>query len=124
PVPLLVPRKTTQDVKLMGYDIPEGTQVLVNAWAIGRDPALWEDPEEFRPERFLNNSITYKGQQFNWLPFGAGRRQCPGIQFGVVVTELVLANIVYRYDFALPNGFKGEDLDMNETCSIVVRRKS
>nr|XP_043636760.1 cytochrome P450 Tp4149-like [Erigeron canadensis] len=122
PAPLLTPRVSTQDVKLMGYDIPKGTQVFVNAWAIGRDPALWEDPNEFRPERFLNNSITYKGQQFNWLPFGAGRRECPGIQFAVVATELVLANIVYRYDLALPDGFKDEDLDMNETCGIVVRR--
>nr|XP_043636636.1 cytochrome P450 Tp4149-like [Erigeron canadensis] len=124
PAPLLTPRMSTQDVKLLGYDIPEGTQVLVNAWAIGRDPALWEDPNEFRPERFLNNLIRYKGQQFNWLPFGAGRRECPGIQFGVVVTELVLANIISRFDLALPNGFKDEDLDMNETCGIVVRRTS
>ncbi|MFS7910600.1 putative psoralen synthase [Helianthus anomalus] len=54
----------TEDVKVMGYDIRAGTQVIVNAWAIGRDPTLWEEPEEFRPERFLKNPFSYKGVQF------------------------------------------------------------
>ncbi|KAF5817410.1 putative cytochrome P450 [Helianthus annuus] len=73
PPPLLVPRMATEDVKVMGYDIRAGTQVIVNAWAIGRDPTLWEEPEEFRPERFLKNPFSYKGVHFEWLPFGAGR---------------------------------------------------
>ncbi|KAI7756204.1 hypothetical protein M8C21_032410, partial [Ambrosia artemisiifolia] len=124
PAALLVPRMATEDVKVMGYDIRAGTQVIVNAWAIGRDPTLWEEPEEFRPERFLKNPFSYKGVHFEWLPFGAGRRSCPGVQFGVAIVELALANIVYRFDVGLPNGVKHEDLDMSETFGLVVHKKS
>nr|QCP80353.1 cytochrome P450-7 [Tanacetum cinerariifolium] len=124
PVPLLIPRESTQDIKLMGYDIPVGTQAIINAWAIGRDPVLWEDPEVFWPERFLNNFINYKGIHFEWLPFGSGRRQCPGIQFGVVAIELALANIIYKFNFTLPNGVKNEDLDMSEESGLTLCRKS
>ncbi|KAD4384411.1 hypothetical protein E3N88_24579 [Mikania micrantha] len=123
PVPLLLPRIVTQDVKLMGYDISSGTQVLVNVWKMGRDSTVWEEPEEFRPERFLTNSINYKGQHFEWLPFGAGRRTCPGVLFSVVIIELAIANIVYKFDLALPNGTKHEDLDMSEKYGITVHRK-
>ncbi|XP_076903275.1 cytochrome P450 Tp4149-like [Bidens hawaiensis] len=124
PGPLLVPRKAMQDVKLLGYDIASDTQVIINVWAIGRDPTLWEEPNEFRPERFLNNSINYQGLQFQWLPFGAGRRSCPGIQFSVPVIELALANIVYKFDITLLNGMKNEDMDMNEAFGITIHRKS
>ncbi|XP_076933565.1 cytochrome P450 Tp4149-like [Bidens hawaiensis] len=124
PLPLLLPRISIQDVKLMGYDIAAGTQVIMNAWAIGRDPSLWEESNEFRPERFLSNSINYQGLQFEWLPFGAGRRSCPGIQFSVPVIELALANIVYKFDMVLPNGIKNEDLDMTEAFGITMNRKS
>ncbi|KAK1435748.1 hypothetical protein QVD17_01517 [Tagetes erecta] len=120
PLPLLVPRESTRDIKLLGYDIPSGTRVLVNAWAIARDPTIWEAPDEFRPERFLNSSIDYKGFHFEFLPFGAGRRGCPGIQFAVVVNELVLANLVYKFNLALM-GEKG--LDMSETSGITVHLK-
>ncbi|KAI3763174.1 hypothetical protein L1987_53625 [Smallanthus sonchifolius] len=124
PIPLLIPRESTQDVKLMGYDIPAGTQAIINASAIGRDPTLWEEPDEFRPERFLNSPIDYKGLHFELLPFGAGRRGCPGIQFAMVVNELALANVVYKFNLALPNGMKNEDLDMSETTGITVHKKS
>ncbi|CAI9268621.1 unnamed protein product [Lactuca saligna] len=124
PVPLLVPRESTQDVKVMGYDIPSGTQAIVNAWAIGRDPTLWEEPEEFRPERFLNSSTDYKGLHFELLPFGGGRRGCPGIPFAIIIIELALANMIYKFDLALPDGVKGKDLDMSEKYGLVVHRKS
>ncbi|KAL3642302.1 hypothetical protein CASFOL_013117 [Castilleja foliolosa] len=123
PVPLLVVRESTQDTKVMGYDIKAGTQVMVNAWAIGRDPTLWEKPEEFRPERFLNSSIDFRGLHFELIPFGAGRRGCPGITFGMAVNEVGLAKLVHRFDFALPNGEREEDLDMSETCGITVHKK-
>ncbi|KAI3717809.1 hypothetical protein L1987_69658 [Smallanthus sonchifolius] len=120
PLPLLVPHESTQDVKVLGYDIPSGTQVIVNAWAIGRDPSKWEGPEEFRPERFLNNSIDYKGLHFELIPFGAGRRGCPGIQFAMIINELVLANLVYKFDLEMV----GDDgLDMSETNGIAVHKK-
>lgn len=124
PLPLLIPRESRQDVKLMGYDIPRGTQTIVNAWAIGRDPTLWKEPDEFWPERFLNSPTDYKGVHFELIPFGAGRRGCPGIQFGVAIIELALANIVYKFDLALPNGVKDGDLDMSETCAITLHRTS
>ncbi|XP_076900145.1 cytochrome P450 Tp4149-like [Bidens hawaiensis] len=124
PAPLLIPHKAMQDVKVMGYDIAAGTQVLINAWAIARDPASWEEPNEFRPERFLVNPINYQGSHFGWLPFGGGRRSCPGVQFSVCLMELALANIVYKFDMSLPNGIKNEDLDMSDACGIAMHRNS
>ncbi|KAM0044425.1 putative psoralen synthase [Helianthus debilis subsp. tardiflorus] len=120
PNPLL-PRESTQDVELLGYDIPSGTQVIINAWAISRDPSVWDAPEEFRPERFLNKPIDYKGFHFEFLPFGAGRRGCPSIQFAMTVNELVLANLVYKFDVSLMGE---EELDMSETFGITVHKKS
>ncbi|KAL3642300.1 hypothetical protein CASFOL_013115 [Castilleja foliolosa] len=123
PIPLLVPRKSTQDTKVLGYDVKSGTQVMINAWAIARDPTLWEKPEEFLPERFLDSSIDFRGLHFELIPFGAGRRGCPGIAFAMAVNELGLAKLVHHFDFALPNGEKKEDLDMSETCGITVHKK-
>ncbi|CAH1424624.1 unnamed protein product [Lactuca virosa] len=123
PLPLLISRESTQNVKLMGYDIAAGTQVIINAWAIGRDPSLWEEAEKFKPERFLDSSVDYKGLHFEYLPFGAGRRGCPGIQFAIVIEELALANLVYKYDLALPDGLRGEELDMSELTGLTLHRK-
>ncbi|XVF84304.1 hypothetical protein PTKIN_Ptkin17bG0026000 [Pterospermum kingtungense] len=123
PDPLLVPRISSKDVKIMGYDIAKGTQVFINAWALGRDPKSWEKPEEFLPERFLNNSIDYKGHEFELIPFGSGRRICPGILFGTKISELFLAKRVHKFDWSLPGGAKQEDLDTNESCGITTHRK-
>ncbi|KAM0012570.1 putative cytochrome P450 [Helianthus debilis subsp. tardiflorus] len=119
PIPLL-PRESIKGIKLNGYDIQSGTQVLINAWAIARDPSTWEEPEEFIPERFLKSPVDYKGFHFELIPFGAGRRGCPGIHFAMVVNELLLANLVYKFDLALV-GEKG--LDMSETNGITVHKK-
>jgi cytochrome P450 len=124
PVPLLIPHESTHYAKIQGYDVEAGTQVLINAWAIGRDPSVWEDPEEFRPERFSNSRIDFKGFDFEYTPFGAGRRGCPGIQFAVAITELALATLLYKFDIALPSGKRAEDMDMTETPGIVTRPKS
>ncbi|KAJ0595774.1 putative psoralen synthase [Helianthus annuus] len=124
PLPLVTSRESTQDVKLMRYDILAGTQVIVNAWAIGRDPTRWVEPDRFHPERFLNNPIDYKGLNFEFIPFGAGRRRCPAIQFVIVVNEFVLANLVYKYDFAMPEEVNGEELDMTEITGFTLHRKS
>ncbi|XP_076937619.1 norfluorocurarine oxidase-like [Bidens hawaiensis] len=123
PLPLLVPRESTNDVKLMGYNISAGTQVIINAWAVGCDPSLWDNPNEFRPERFLDSSVDYRGFHFELTPFGAGRRKCPGIQFAMNVNELVIASLVHKFDFGLPDGQKGEDLDMSETTGITIHKK-
>ncbi|KAL6533756.1 hypothetical protein OROHE_013601 [Orobanche hederae] len=123
PAPSLLPRASTHDTQVMGYDIAAGTQIIINAWTISRDPALWENPEEFKPERFLNTSIDYKGQHFELIPFGAGRRICPGIEFAVAVSELALAKLVHAFDFDLPDGTRKEDLEMAESNGIAVHKK-
>ncbi|KAJ9536155.1 hypothetical protein OSB04_un000668 [Centaurea solstitialis] len=120
PLPLLIPHESTQDVKVLGYDILAGTQIIVNAWAIGRDSSTWVNPNEFQPERFLNSPIDYKGFHFELIPFGAGRRGCPGIHFAMVINELVLANLVYKFDFALG---RGESLDMGEAHGLTAHKK-
>lgn len=119
PIPLLVPRLSTQDVKLKGFDIAAGTEVIINAWGIGRDPALWDRSEEFWPERFLNTNIDYKGHHFELIPFGAGRRICPGIAFAMSADELALANVLHKFDW----GLTGEELDITESTGLTIHRK-
>ncbi|XP_076907200.1 3-beta-hydroxylase-like [Bidens hawaiensis] len=121
PAPI-IPRASSQDVKIMGYDIEAGTRVFINAWAIGRDPAIWDEPEEFRPERFLNSSFDYKGSRFEFIPFGAGRRGCPGIEFANTLMKLSLVNVVYKFDLALPGGMIGRNMDMSENTALTVHR--
>ncbi|KAK8495828.1 hypothetical protein V6N11_009612 [Hibiscus sabdariffa] len=77
--PLLLPHKASSDAHLCGFTIAKESQVLVNVWAIGRDPSLWENPNDFMPERFLGSEIDVKGRDFRLIPFGAGRRMCPGL---------------------------------------------
>ncbi|OMO72246.1 Cytochrome P450 [Corchorus capsularis] len=124
PLPLLLARLSSQDVKIMGYDIPAGTTVITNAWAIGRDSAIWDEPDEFWPERFLNSPIDFKGNDyFQAIPFGAGRRGCPGLSFAMVTSEIVLANLVYMFDWSLPSGATGQDLDMTPSSGLIAHRK-
>ncbi|CAN1824330.1 Cytochrome P450 83B1 [Linum perenne] len=113
-VPLLVQRETVEATTLCGYDIPAKTMVYVNAYAIGRDPEAWgDDPHVFRPERFLGSSIDYKGVDYGLIPFGAGRRICPGIFLGVAAVEVALANLLYRFDWEMPAGMKREEIDID-----------
>ncbi|XP_004295879.1 PREDICTED: cytochrome P450 71A25-like [Fragaria vesca subsp. vesca] len=123
PFPLLIPRSTRENVKINGYNIEANTQVMVNAWAIGRDTKSYTNAELFEPERFLDSAIDYKGNNFELIPFGSGRRGCPGMNFGVTVIETVLANIVQKFDWKLPDGARAEDLDMSESTGVTAHRK-
>ncbi|KAF5197788.1 Cytochrome p450 [Thalictrum thalictroides] len=127
PVPLLVPRESMEKVQIQGYDIPAKTTVLINTFVIGRDPKLWEEPEKFWPKRFLNGkstSIDFKGQDFQLIPFGTGRRGCPGILFATSVIELTLANLLNRFNWALPKDIDGNNLNMEEEPGFIVHRKN
>nr|BAD06417.1 cytochrome P450 [Asparagus officinalis] len=123
PVPLLIPRESMDHCNVQQYEVPSKTRVLINAWSMGRDPKVWEDPEEFRPERFLDSDIDFRGQCFEFVPFGAGRRICPGMHFAAANLELALANLMYRFDWELPDGMKSEDLDMGDSPGLTTRRR-
>ncbi|CAI0439735.1 unnamed protein product [Linum tenue] len=125
PLPLLAPRESREQCELGGYGIPEKTKVIVNAWAIGRDPKYWSEPERFYPERFLDaTSVDYKGNDFEFIPFGAGRRVCPGISFSISSVETALANLLFHFDWKLPQGMKPESLDMDKLFGATIRRKN
>ncbi|GMJ00077.1 cytochrome P450, family 71, subfamily A, polypeptide 25 [Hibiscus trionum] len=122
-VPLLVPRQTTSKVNLGGYEIPPDVTVFFNVWAIHRDPELWEKPEEFIPERFENSSADFKGQDFEYLPFGFGRRGCPGMAFGVAFILYMVANLLCWFDWEMADGENAENLDMDEVYGLTVCKK-
>ncbi|KAL2321745.1 hypothetical protein Fmac_026124 [Flemingia macrophylla] len=124
PAPLMAPRESMTSVKLKGYDISEKSQVYINVWAIQRDPKFWQNPEEFLPERFENSQVDFKGKEYlHFIPFGFGRRGCPGVNFGIVIIEYVLANLLYWFDWKLPEESGTLDIDMSEEFGLVVSRK-
>ncbi|GKV52464.1 hypothetical protein SLEP1_g59041 [Rubroshorea leprosula] len=122
PVPLLLPRNCIEDTHFMGYFIPKDTQLWVNVWAIGRDLDTWEDPLLFKPERFLDSKIDYKGQNFELIPFGSGRRICPGVALGHRVLHLTLATLLHCFDWELSNNTTSGQLDMSEKTGIAIRK--
>ncbi|XAR69693.1 hypothetical protein NMG60_11001390, partial [Bertholletia excelsa] len=127
PIPLLVPRKAVQDTTFMGYDIPKDTQVFVNAWGIGRDPDCWPDPSVFRPERFMGSNaggIEFGGQQYQFLPFGAGRRICAGIPLARRILHIVLGSLIHKFEWELESGVTRAMVDWRERIGLTVRRWS
>ncbi|XP_015900336.3 geraniol 8-hydroxylase [Ziziphus jujuba] len=121
--PLLLPHQAQMDVEVCGYNIPEGTQVFVNSWAISRDPMYWPDrPTEFVPERFLVSNVEFRGTDLSYTPFGAGRRICPGLSLAVRMLSMSLGSLVHLFDWKLPNGMEPEDIDMDDKFGITLQK--
>ncbi|XLT48831.1 phenylacetaldehyde oxime monooxygenase CYP71AN24-like [Arachis hypogaea] len=125
PGPLLIPRETVNSVEIKGYHIPKKVTVYINLYAIHRDPKLWDNAEEFIPERFEGNQqVDYKVKDFQLIPFGIGRRGCPGISFGVASVEYMMANLLYWFDWKVPNNNNnGALIDMSEMSGLNVTKK-
>ncbi|KAI3778146.1 hypothetical protein L2E82_07196 [Cichorium intybus] len=124
PAPLLHPQAILEGCEIMNYNVPKNSQLIINVWAMGRDPNLWEDPLTFKPERFCDSNVDFKGQDFKFLPFGVGRRMCPGYPYAIKQIHLMLASLVQNFDWFLPNNI--EDLskvDMSENFGIISQRK-
>ncbi|MED6223704.1 hypothetical protein PIB30_076680 [Stylosanthes scabra] len=119
PTPLMLPHRANSNVKVGGYDIPKGSNVHVNVWAVARDPAVWKNPLEFRPERFLEEDVDMKGHDFRLLPFGAGRRVCPGAQLGINLVTSMLGHLLHHFSWAPPEGMRAEEIDMSENPGLV-----
>ena len=107
--PLLVPHYSSEDTTIGGYDVPRDTILLVNAWAIHRDPKLWDDPEGFKPERFEKSEDHQ--HCYKLMPFGLGRRACPGVGLAQRVVGLTLGSLIQCFEWERV----GEELvDMTE----------
>ncbi|KAL5727421.1 hypothetical protein ACHQM5_000621 [Ranunculus cassubicifolius] len=123
--PLLGPRMATEDCTLAGYHVPAGTGLLVNVWKIHRDPSVWPEPSEFRPERFLTEDQAHidhgKGQGYQFFPFAAGRRACPGISFALQTMPLTLGNLLHGFELTNPMDIP---VDMSELEGVTIVKKT
>nr|GMC64162.1 cytochrome P450 CYP736A12-like [Ipomoea batatas] len=122
PGPLLIPRAAREDCIVDDFHIPKKARIIVNVWAIGHDPNVWTNLDKFIPERFDGSNIDYRGCNFELIPFGSGRRSCPGLQLGMVVVRLVVAQLVHCFDWELPNSMSPKELDMTEEFALVTTR--
>lgn len=128
PIPLLL-HETSEAAVVAGYQIPAKSRVMINAWAIGRDKNSWEDPDEFKPARFLKEGVPdFKGSNFEFVPFGSGRRSCPGMQLGLYALEVAVAHLLHCFTWELPDGMKPSELDMDDifglTAPLATRLKA
>eukprot|EP01018_Ginkgo_biloba_P032885 Gb_28863 [translate_table: standard] len=120
--PLLLPHESMEPCTIGGYHIPAKTRLIINGWAIGQSAAVWEDAEEFKPERFLGSGIDIKGQDFAVIPFGSGRRGCPGISLALTIVQFSLARMLQCFEWRLPGGISVEELDMSESFGMTMPR--
>ncbi|KAD6119158.1 hypothetical protein E3N88_10429 [Mikania micrantha] len=121
--PLLGPREAVEDCTVAGYNVKAGTRLIVNVWKLQRDERVWSDPSKFQPERFMgldHEHVDLRGQQFVLMPFGSGRRSCPGATFGLQVLHLTLARLVHSFDMGQPNGVM---VDMTESPGMTIPKK-
>ncbi|KAF0930555.1 hypothetical protein E2562_033473 [Oryza meyeriana var. granulata] len=124
--PLSLPRMASEECEVAGYRIPMGAELLVNVWGIARDPALWPNPLEFRPTRFLQGGthadVDVKGNDFRLIPFGAGRRICAGLSWGLRMVTMAAATLVHAFDWQLPAGLTPDKLNMDEAFTLLLQR--
>lgn len=124
--PLSLPRIAAEDCEINGYHIAKGSTLLVNVWAISRDPAEWTDPLEFRPERFLPGGekahVDIRGNDFEVIPFGAGRRICAGMSLGLRMVQLLTATLAHAFNWSLPTGLVPDKLNMDEAYGLTLQR--
>jgi len=126
-VPLLVPHKADRRCEVGGFVIPKNSEILVNVWAIGRDPAIWNEPSRFMPERFICgdkkiNGMEYRGQHFELIPFGAGRRMCVGLPLASRMVHLVLGSLLHSFEWAPPDGMNPEQVDMTDKFGLTLKK--
>ncbi|KAL0372737.1 UNVERIFIED_CONTAM: Trimethyltridecatetraene synthase [Sesamum calycinum] len=119
----LIPHSAMEDCKVAGYDISKGTMILINTWSIGRDPNSWDAPEKFLPERFLGKETDILGSNFALLPFGSGRRRCPGYPLALKIVRTMLANLLHGFNLKLVDGMRPEDICMEETFGLATHPK-
>ncbi|PHT36637.1 Cytochrome 76A2 [Capsicum baccatum] len=106
----------------MGYNLRKGTRVLVNAWAIGRDPECWDDPMSFKPERFLGSKVDLKCQHYELIPFGTGRRICVGLPLGHRMMHFSLGSLLHEFNWELPDGVSPKSINMNGSMGLPARK--
>ncbi|GJT26946.1 probable (S)-N-methylcoclaurine 3'-hydroxylase isozyme 2 [Tanacetum coccineum] len=121
--PLLLPRRAMQTCEIMGYTIPEGSKIFVNVWAINRDPKIWDDPLSFKPERFIETNLSYKGNDFGYLPFGSGRRMCIGEAMASKTMLLTVASLILNFNWFLPNNMNPNEINMDEELEMSLLKK-
>ncbi|KAL2932612.1 Cytochrome P450 82G1 [Bienertia sinuspersici] len=119
PSPLTGPREALEDCHIGGHLVEKGNRIIVDIWKLHRDPRVWAGPDEFRPERFLeeHESIDFRGQCFEYLPFSLGRRACPGMNFGLQVVHLMLARLVQGFNIWAEDG---GPVDMTEDLGLAL----
>ncbi|KAF3639056.1 putative inactive receptor kinase-like [Capsicum annuum] len=120
--PLLI-HDYIEDCVVDGFFVQKGSRVIVNVYAAQRDPNAWPEPDKFLPERFVGSSVDLRGHDFQLLPFGSGRRSCLGMQLGIIIVRLVVAQLVHCFNWELPNGIPPSDLDMTEQFGVVTYRE-
>jgi len=119
--PLLLPHMAAEPCTVGGYYVPGGTELLLNAWGIHRDPAAWERPLDFEPERFMKSSSPdINGRDFKYLPFGCGRRACPGMRVAMRMLKLTVGRLVQSFDWSVPQGVEG--VDMSEERGLTLHK--
>ncbi|XP_038985289.1 flavonoid 3',5'-hydroxylase 1-like [Phoenix dactylifera] len=120
--PLSLPHLSNQACEVEGYYIPKGTRLLVNIWAIGRDPEIWENPLAFNPDRFLSGkraNVGLQGTDFELMPFGGGRRICAGKQLGILFVQYIVGTLLHSFDWIMPDG---EELNMEEAPGLALQK--